>query len=391
MRLPAAMMIAILGSGFLSAQSDPPARVARLNYINGSVQFQPAGVDDWVTAPLNRPLITGDHFWVDDQSSGEMHVGSNVVRMAGDTAVSFLNLNDQTVQLRVSQGLVEIRLRSLGENDVFEVDTPNSAFSLLRPGVYRIEVSPNSPTTFLTVRGGEGEVTGGGQAFTLHPREMARITGEDSITYDISAPPPPDGWEQWCSDRDRREDQAQSVRYVSREMIGYEDLDENGTWRSAPGYGMVWYPRAVAPGWAPYRYGHWAWIDPWGWTWVDDAPWGFAPFHYGRWVYVGGGWAWVPGPIAPRPVYAPALVAWVGGPHFNLSVSIGGGGGHVAWFPLGPGDVFVPAYRTSPRYFTNVNTTNTVVNSNVNITKVYNTTVINTNITNVNNTNTNIT
>ena len=31
----------------------------------------------------------------------------------------------------------------------------------------------------------------------------------------------------------------------------------------------------------------WVWLRPWGWTWVDDAPWGFAPFHYGRWLWWG--------------------------------------------------------------------------------------------------------
>src|SRR5947209_2329886 len=164
MRLSLAVTITLLGLGALSAQNDPPARVARMNYMNGSVQFQPSGVDDWVAAPFNRPLIVGDHFWVDDSSTAEMHIGSTAIRLAGSTAMSFLNLDDQTTQLRIPQGLIEVRVRDLGENEVFEVDTPNGAFSLLRPGVYRIEVAPNTATTFLTVRAGQGEVTGSGQA-----------------------------------------------------------------------------------------------------------------------------------------------------------------------------------------------------------------------------------
>ena len=94
----------------------------------------------------------------------------------------------------------------------------------------------------------------------------------------------------------------------------------------------------MQPGWAPYRYGHWAWVNPWGWTWVDDAPWGYAPFHYGRWVFVGGAWGWVPGPVVGRkwrPVYSPALVAWAGGPSFGVSIGIGAGPA-VGWFALGP-------------------------------------------------------
>jgi len=145
-------------------------------------------------------------------------------------------------------------------------------------------------------------------------------------------------------------------------MPGYADLDEYGGWRQYPDYGPVWFPRGVEVGWAPYHFGHWAWIAPWGWTWVDDAPWGYAPFHYGRWAFVAGAWGWVPGPVVVgvRPVYAPALVAWVGGPRFGVAVGIGGGVA-VGWFPLGPREVFVPSYHYSAAYVERVNVTNTVI------------------------------
>ena len=65
--------------------------------------------------------------------------------------------------------------------------------------------------------------------------------------------------------------------------------------------------------------------------------------------------------MVARPVYAPALVAWVGGGGLSLSVGLGGGDS-IGWFPLGPREVFVPGYRVSERYVTNINVTNTVVN-----------------------------
>src|SRR5437879_11163840 len=111
---------------------------------------------------------------------------------------------------------------------------------------------------------------------------------------------------------DGHQDRAEASNYVSQEMTGYEDLDDYGRWRYVSDYGPVWIPASIPVGWAPYRYGHWVWIRPWGWTWVDDEPWGFAPFHYGRWAYVENGWCWVPGPVVVRPVYAPALVVFVG-------------------------------------------------------------------------------
>jgi hypothetical protein len=195
-----------------------------------------------------------------------------------------------------------------------------------------------------------------------------------------------DDFENWCQDRDQRENRSLSSRYVSRDIDGYYDLDDHGDWRDDPDYGTVWYPRGVAVGWVPYHNGHWVWIVPWGWTWVGDEPWGFAPYHYGRWAFVRGYWGWVPGPIVVRPVYAPHLVAFVGGGPASVAVGFGGGVVGVAWFPLGPRDVWVPAYRASPRYVQNVNVTNTRVVNVTQVTNVYNTTMINRNVavTNVN-------
>lgn len=373
------LLLTLAAASFAAAQDDPPGRVGRLNYVSGTVSFQPGGVDEWVPASLNRPLTTGDHLWVDRDSRAELHLGSSVLRLSSTTAFQFLNLDDRSTQIRLSEGSLIVRLRQLEQDQSFEVDTPNLAFSLFRPGEYRIDANPDNETTTITVRGGEGEVTGGGQAFPVRSDDMARVTGNDSITYEMLRAQSPDYFEEWAMSRDRQEDRSQSARYVSRDMIGYEDLDANGDWRPEPEYGAIWVPRRVPVGWAPYRFGHWAWIEPWGWTWVDDAPWGFAPFHYGRWAFVSGNWGWIPGPRAVRPVYAPALVAWVGGPRFNLSISVGGGRGGVAWFPLGPREVYVPAYRASPAYVNRVNVTNTNI-TNINVTNVYNNT---TNVTNV--------
>ncbi len=373
MRQSSRVLLLTASSVFLAAaQNDPPGRVGRLSYTNGEVSYRPGDVDDWVAADFNRPLTTGDHLWTDEGARAELHIGSAALQLNARTAFEFLNLDDNGVQISLAEGSLTIHVRDLAEQETFEVDTPNLAFSLLRPGDYRIDVNPDNQTTLITVRAGEGEVTGGGQAFAVHPREQVEASGGDSLSYNVAAAPQPDDWDGWCLARNRREEQSPSARYVSRDMAGYQDLDDNGSWRQVPDYGAVWVPTSVAAGWAPYHNGRWVWVEPWGWTWVDEAPWGFAPFHYGRWVYVGY-WAWVPGPVAVRPVYAPALVAWVGGSNFNLSVSFGGGGG-IAWFPLGPREVYVPAYHASPTYINRVNVTNTTIVNNVNITNVYNNT-----------------
>ncbi len=398
-KLVSLFMFVLLGSGFFlgmaktaaaqDGDQDPPTRVARLNYIQGSVSFQPSGEQDWVAADPNRPLTTGDNLWADQNSRGEVHIGSTSIRLASQTGISFLNLDDRTVQLQLAQGEIEIHLRRLEPGNAFEVDTPNLAFTLTQAGEYVVQADPDGSSTVITVREGSGEVTGAGESYELVPGQQYAFTGTDQLTFDSQAAQGFDDLENWSEMRDDRENRSASARYVSRDIDGYYDLDDNGDWQTDPDYGAIWVPRNVVVGWAPYQVGHWVWIAPWGWTWVDAQPWGFAPFHYGRWAYVRGYWGWVPGPIVVRPVYAPALVAFVGGGGFGVSVGFGGGFNGVAWFPLGPRDVFVPGYRCSARYWQNVNVTNSRVVNVTQVTNVYNTYRVNnvTNVTNVTNVN----
>jgi len=366
-------------------QDDPPSRIARLSYVDGSVSFEPAGTDDWVTAVVNRPMTTGDKLWADHDSRAELHLGSASIRLGANTGFSFLNLDDSTTQLQLTEGALRIRVQRLNRDEVFEVDTPNLAFSVLSPGIYRINVNEAGDTTVVVVREGEGEVTGGGQSYSVRSDETGIFTGTEQLNADIEGVGDDDDLERWSYERDRREDHSVSRRYVSDEAVGYEDLDEYGGWRDTPQYGTIWFPHTTVVGWAPYRYGHWVWIAPWGYTWVEDEPWGFAPFHYGRWVVVGGVWGWVPcrpagvvGVAYVRPVYAPALVAWVGGPRFAVGVALGGGAA-VGWFPLGPREIYVPSYHVSRAYVNNVNITNTTVNTTV-VNNYYTNVVVNKNV-----------
>jgi hypothetical protein len=360
----------------MAAMADPPGRVARIDYMTGGVSVQPGGVKDWVNAELNRPLTSADRVWTDKDSRAELHLGTAYMRMSSETSVTLTNLSDETVQIELDQGTLNLRIRHLYPREIYEIDTPNLAFTVTKSGEYRFDVDPNGDATWVTVRKGEGEATGEGRAVKVRGGEQARFTGGTSLSHNVQEAPNRDGFDDWCRVRDRRQESYASYRYVSPYVIGADDLDDYGTWRVAPAYGPIWVP-AVAPGWAPYRYGHWIWVDPWGWTWVDDAPWGFAPCHYGRWVYYGGYWGWAPGPVIVRPVYAPALVAWVGGEHWGIGFSVGGP--RVGWFPLGYGDPYVPPYYVSRNYFRNVNVNNTRITNVTNITNIYNNTYNTTN------------
>ncbi|MGH9516162.1 MAG: DUF6600 domain-containing protein [Terriglobales bacterium] len=368
---------------YQQGDQDPPTRAGRISDIDGSVSFQPAGEGDWLDAVRNRPLTVGDNLWVDKDSRAEIQIGATSIRLGPETSVTFLDLGNNVTQLRLSLGSLYFRVRRFDREDGFEVDTPNLAFNVSRAGTFRVDTNENGDQTIATVFRGEAEITGSGNSYRLDEGQEGTFSGTDQLSYDVSDIQSPDDFGRWAQSRDEREDRARSREYVSEDMTGYEDLDDYGSWRNDPEYGNVWQPSGVPGDWAPYRYGHWAYVSPWGWTWVEDEPWGFAPFHYGRWAYARNSWCWVPGPVAVAPVYAPALVAFIGGGGF--SVGIGVGAAPVGWFPLGPREVYVPWYPTSPGYVQNVNVTNTRV-SVVQVTKVYNNYTVNhvTNVTYVN-------
>ena len=152
-----------LMSALAVADDDPPSRAVRLSYMAGTVTFQPQGEEtDWVPADVNRPLTNGDKLWVEQGGRTELQTVNSVVRLNGHTNFSFLTVEGDTTQIQLSLGSMLIRLKSLDENETYEVDTPQVAFTLLRPGIYRIEVNEAGDTTVITVRGGDGETTADG-------------------------------------------------------------------------------------------------------------------------------------------------------------------------------------------------------------------------------------
>jgi len=341
--------------------------------MTGQVSIQPGGVDDWVAAAINRPLTTSDKVWTDKESRTELDLGNSVLRLNSETSLTLTNVTDQNVQVELDQGTLNLWVRQLYDGEVYEVDTPNMAFTISRAGDYRFDVDPEGDTSSVTVRNGAGEATGDGPEVSVGSGQQASFSNGQSMQNQRSSAPRGDGFDDWCRVRDERESHSQSAQYVSPDVVGAQDLDEYGAWNQVPDYGPVWRPTHVDADWAPYHDGHWLWVEPWGWTWVDDAPWGFAPSHYGRWVYTGGYWGWTPGPrvVNARPVYAPALVAFVGGSNWGVGVSFGGGAG-VGWFPLGYNEPYIPPYHTSRNYFTQVNVTNIHVTNVTVINNYYN-------------------
>src|SRR5579864_1506698 len=226
------LALTILGAGDARAdEDDPPTRAARLSYIQGSVSFQPAGTQDWVAPPVNRPLTTGDQLWADRDSRAELQLGGSALRVGATTSLVFLNLSDHVTQVQLSAGTLIVHVRRLDDQGTYEVDTPNLAFTVLRPGTYRVVVDPNEGTTTINLRRGQGEVTGGGTAYSLYEGEDEVFAGTDQLVETAQyTSPAPDAFDAWSDGRDGRWEHSVSAQYVSPDVVGYEDLDDQGTW-----------------------------------------------------------------------------------------------------------------------------------------------------------------
>jgi hypothetical protein len=334
-----AVLAALAGFAALAQAEDPPAIVGRISSVQGQVTLVSDGSEP-VGASLNWPVTADNHINTANGARTEFRVGSTAVRVDGDSDLQITGMDDDLLRMRLNYGSVSIRVRNPDLLRDFELTTPQARITMLEPGILRVDVDRQPDTSQISLLAGSARVDGAGSSVVVANGRHVEVTGEDVRTTVARR----DGFDIWAEDRDRY-DNSTSVRFVSSGMTGYEELDRNGTWTESVEYGPLWTPRNVALDWAPYRDGRWTWLAPWGWTWVDNAPWGYAPSHYGRWVMVGRRWCWAPGRPAGRPVWAPALVGWVGGN--------GGGprpGPGLGWYPLTPRDRFVPTYRVSNDY-----------------------------------------
>ncbi len=345
-------LLAYSQSALAQPREEAPGRVGRVVQVQGKAWLYDDEQNRWVEAQRNRALTEGDRLSTERGARAQLAIGSTELRLSGDTEISFERLDDERMTMRVHNGSLAVRVRNREVARELELRAGDVRAWTERVGHYRID-REDGVTTLTSWRGSlnvdardQRIIVDGGRSIELF-RE-----GRDAsvVTWGQVAH---DAFSDWVSRDESRDDRQAAERYVSPEMTGADDLDRYGRWDRHPDFGSVWVPLRIDVGWAPFRYGRWTWHVRWGWTWMDDAPWGFATSHYGRWASWGGRWIWVPGAYVARPVYSPALVAWVGG---GSGVSVGIGlGPTVGWLPLSPRDVYVPPFRHPPRYFDRVN------------------------------------
>ncbi len=320
---------------------DEQARVVRVSLMRGEVSLKRADNAEWESAKLNLPLVEGDTLATGRDSRLEIQIDArNFVRLGADSVLRVVNLRDEGVALSLSEGTATLRLAVFdAAREYFEIDAPKSTIAAEKSGLYRLDVRADGSVR-LTVRDdGRARIYSETSGFTLRDGKSARLIYEQHTDgdWEISSAASFDEWDRWNDERERylatRLRYEDRERYYDRDVWGAEELDAYGDWSYTKEYGYVWRPHVTAikhyQDWAPYRYGHWRWCPPYGWTWVADEDWGWAPYHYGRWVYHNNNWCWAPrgyGYNYRRAYWRPALVAFV-----SISTSFGE---QVCWYPL---------------------------------------------------------
>jgi len=318
---------------------DVMARVARISYVDDDVQIKHEGYDDWEKATLNLPLMEGDEITTSNFAKLEIQFDSRTfVRVQEKSLLRITTLQDSGIALSLPQGTMTIRVFDFSKDRSYlEVDIPNTTIALQRSGVYRIDTGDkdSAEARVRVTDGGEARVYSDTSGFTIKSGRASTIylTGSNAGEWEnFDASAFSDSFDSWTSDRDtviaKRLDNAYYDKYYDRDIYGAEDLNDYGDWVYSRSYGYVWRPSRLSiqgyADWSPYRYGHWRWLPAYGWTWVNDEPWGWATYHYGRWVWDGGVWSWAPYGYYRyhRSWWQPALVV--------LNVL----GGNVCWYPL---------------------------------------------------------
>jgi hypothetical protein len=213
----------------------PPASVARVQYMSGEISLAQCDLDNWSAASQNQLLTPNTCVWADKNSRAELNLGNGLVRLNSETSVTLVALSQSTMQLKVNQGTVSLSVPRLRGGEIYEIDTPNATLTVMKPGVYRVDVFPKEDQSWVTVRRGMLAATGKGPAVNIDAGKQVRFQGENSLQHTAEKAPAPDGFDDWVRVRDER-----LAVFASRPFI--------------VGFGPYWPAPPPTPFWGPYSH-----------------------------------------------------------------------------------------------------------------------------------------
>src|SRR5580704_3307049 len=308
--------LGLLSMGFATsrarAQEPGALNVARVSFVQGSVQLLAGQGADFQQAVMNMPVVDGSRLQTGGDGQAEVEFGDgSVARLTPNSALQFDHLAQDQVQLQQLSGLSYYEFNVGDGHPPFSVQFNNLYAQPLANSILRVGLDAGWEVAVIS-----GSVNVQGDGFpnvTVAENQSIRSGAENSgAPYTVAQGINGDSWDNWNQDRDQAIAQEASQQTPVRDDSAnpqnenWNDLDASGNWYPVEGAGNVWVPAGVGPGWDPYGAGYWAYYPTFGYTWVSSYPWGWLPYHCGNWAYYGFGWGWAPGGCGR--VWSPVIV-----------------------------------------------------------------------------------
>jgi hypothetical protein len=306
------MFLAALAGLSGLAFADSRARIVRMSYVEGNVQMDRGAGQGLQQAFLNMSVAEGSKVVSGNDGEAEVQFeDGSAIRLVPNSTIEFTQMGLRssgakytTADLVAGQAYFDIHKKG---SDEFTVELGRQTITLDHSAEFRADVDHDRVN--IAVLHGEVPVSAAGQTVIVRKDETFSFDPNESnytVAKNISTGP----YDDWNSERHDYMDQyAYSSPYQSYSpyYYGLGDLTYYGNFVTVPGWGPMWQPFFMGPGWNPYMDGAWAWCPGFGYSWVSGYPWGWLPYHYGTWAFVPGwGWLWEPGtvwnawvPVAP--------------------------------------------------------------------------------------------
>jgi hypothetical protein len=295
-----ALIYLVVGWGLARAQAGP-SNVARVSFVQGSVQLLAGQGTDFQPAVINMPVLDGSRLQAggDGQAEIEFEDGS-VARLTPNSAIAFPHLGQDQAQLQQLSGLAYYEFNVGDGHPPFSVQFGNQTVQPTTNSILRVGLDAGWDVAVIS---GAVQVQGEGIPGVAVAENQSIRSGADNsgAPYVVAQGINGDSWDNWNQDRDQAIAQEASQQTPVRDDSAnpqnenWNDLDADGNWYPVEGAGNVWVPGGVGPGWDPYGAGYWAYYPTNGYTWVSSYPWGWLPYHCGAWNYYSFGWGWAPG------------------------------------------------------------------------------------------------
>ena len=277
----AVTVLYLLWMGFgvsLAPAQDTGPNVARVSFVQGSVQLLAGQDTNFQQAVMNMPLLDGSRLQTGGDGQVEVEFGDgSVARLTPNSSLEFNHLGQDQVQLQQVGGLGYYEFNVGGGHPPFTLQLANLSVQPTANAIVRVGLDAGWDVAVIA---GSIAVQGEGiPGVAVAANSSIRSGGDNSgAPYNVAQGINGDSWDNWNQDRDQAIAQEASQQTPVRDDSAnpqnenWNDLDADGNWYPVEGEGNVWVPAGVGAGWDPYGAGYWAYYPTFGYTWVSSYP-----------------------------------------------------------------------------------------------------------------------